>query len=325
MLDVYFAITRLEDFGILDAHVKFEEKSLGNLFSVGSGELDLTHTLTPGQSFRWKCGCDGRWTAVVGHRVVRVWREGDDLRFELYPGGGEEDFIRDYFRLDVELSVLYDNFLRADGRIAESIDRFSGLRVVRQVPEETLLSYICSAANSVPRISRAVEVMSKRWGEKIAVVDGDDYYAFPSVHALANADVDEMARICGLGFRAANLRNVAVQILDRPEGWVDSLRQASYEEARRELTSINGVGLKIADCVLLFSMDKDQAVPVDTHIRQIAVKYYLPEFKQKTLTPGVYQRIAGFFQEKFGPFAGWAQEYLFYDDLLKRQTVERIL
>ena len=293
--------------------------------TIGPSELDLAHTLTPGQSFRWKCDHQGRWTSVAGRQVIRVSREGEEIRYEMFPDGPGEEFIRDYFRLDVELSRLYGDFVQADGRIVESIERFRGLRVIRQAPEETLLSYICSAANSITRISYAVEVMSKHWGDKIATVDGHDYYAFPSALALAHADVGELARICGLGFRAENIKCVAAQILDRPEGWVESLRQASYEEARRELVNLRCVGLKIADCVLLFALDKDQAFPVDTHIRLIAVNHYLPEFRQKTLTPGVYQQIVEFFQDKFGPFAGWAQEYLFYDDLLRRKPSQRML
>ncbi|MCX6375149.1 MAG: hypothetical protein NTU88_03770, partial [Armatimonadetes bacterium] len=114
-------------------------------------------------------------------------------------------------------------------------------------------------------------------------------------------------------------------LVNRPEEWVNRLREADYETARAELLSIRGIGRKIADCVLLFSLDKDRAFPVDTHVRRIAVKHYLPEFKQKTLTPAVYQEIVDYFQAKFGAYAGWAQEYLFYDDLLRRRLSERDL
>ncbi|HUV05794.1 MAG TPA: DNA glycosylase [Armatimonadota bacterium] len=293
--------------------------------SIGPDELDLTHTLTPGQSFRWHEDHQGGWTAVVRRRVVRVGREGPVIRYELFPGGLDDAFISDYFRLDIRLESLYDDFARADGHVVEAVERFKGLRVLRQEPEETLLSYVCSAANSVPRISMAVEALSRHYGEPIAAVDGHDYYSFPTAEALASASVDDLANLCGLGFRGVNLGSVARQLVDRPAGWLESLRQASYDEARAELLGIEGVGLKIADCVLLFSLDKDQAFPVDTHIRRAAVKYYLPEFKQKTLTPAVYRQIASYFQQKFGPYAGWAQEYLFYEDLLRHKPSRRVL
>ncbi|MHB0912537.1 MAG: DNA glycosylase [Armatimonadota bacterium] len=290
---------------------------------IGPNELDLTHTLTPGQSFRWKRDARGRWTGVVRGKVLRLWRDSGLVRYEILPDG--EDFVRNYFRLDVDLPAMYADLVRRDPRIAEAIQRFAGLRVLRQEPEETLLSYICSAANSVPRISAAVELMSREYGEYIATVDGEDYYSFPKAEVLAETEPECIAGICSLGFRCANLASVARQILDRPAGWLESLRNASYAEARAELLHIRGVGMKIADCVLLFALDKDQAFPVDTHIRKIATRCYLPEFAQKTLTSAVYQRIVDYFQDLYGPYAGWAQEYLFYDDLLRHRPSERVL
>ena len=288
--------------------------------AVSPDELDLTHTLTPGQSFRWKMDSRGRWTGVVRRRVVRVWREGEDVCYHIFPGGPDDDFIRDYFRLDVKLADIYRDFIQADGRLVEAIQRFKGLRVVRQEPEETLLSYICSAANAVSRISSSVEIISERWGDFIATVDGHDYYAFPTAKALAEADPDELSSICSLGFRCVNLNLVARQLVDRSVEWLDSLRKVDYEDARAGLLGLRGVGRKIADCVLLFSLNQDNAFPVDTHVRHMAVKYYLPKFRQKTLTPAVYQQIVDYFQAKFGRYAGWAQEYLFYDDLLRRRS-----
>ena len=297
---------------------------------ISSDELNLTHTLTRGQAFRWKEDGQGRWTGVVRGRVVTLWREGNNLKHEVVPK--QDGFLEDYFRLDVRLEELYREFRQADENVSRAIDRFKGLRVLRQEPEETLLSYVCSTANSVSRITNSIEQLSKRYGERIegtpAVAEamaGRDYYSFPTAEALAKADPDELAKSRGLGFRAANLSCVARQLIERPEGWLESLRRATYEEARRELTCLRCVGMKIADCVLLFSLNKDQAVPVDTHIRHIAVRNYLPEFMQKTLTQKVYRQIGDLFRQKFGPYAGWAQEYLYYDDLLRHSPQERIL
>lgn len=291
--------------------------------TVSPEDLDLDHTLMPGQSFRWKKDTSGRWTGVVRRKAVRVRRDADQVVCELLPEGDAGAFIEDYFRLDVSLLSLYRDFRRADGHIAGAIERFKGLRVLRQDPEETLLSYVCSAANSVTRISAAIEAISERYGDWIAELDERAYYAFPSAETLARADADELAGICSLGFRCPNLVSVARELVNRPEGWLSGLRAVDYETARAELLSIRGIGRKIADCVLLLSLDKDQAFPVDTHVRRIAVKHYLPEFRQKTLTPAVYQEIVDYFQAKFGPYAGWAQEYLFYDHLLRRRPFER--
>ncbi|MHB1457386.1 MAG: DNA glycosylase [Armatimonadota bacterium] len=282
-------------------------------------ELNLAHTLTPGQSFRWRQDVQGRWVGVIGDRVVKIWHEGSDIAYQVFPDDDGTSMLRDYFRLDVCLADLYRGFTDADPRIADAIKRFKGLRLLRQEPEETLLSYICSAANSVPRISNAVEIISRLYGSPIAVVDGCEYYSFPTIEVILEMDVAHTAKLCGLGFRCRKLHAVAEQLSLKPQGWLNSLRLVSYDEARLELLKINGVGMKIADCVLLFSLDKDQAFPVDTHIRKVAVNHYMPEFKQKTLTPAVYGQIISYFQNKFGCYAGWAQEYIFYDDLLKRQ------
>lgn len=293
-------------------------------FIVGPAELGLDHCLTPGQSFRWRRDEAGRWSGVVGRRVIRLERAGDEIVCEMRPGGDPNDFLRDYFRLDVKLADLYRDFESADSGIGEALRRFRGLRVLRQDPEETLLSYICSAANSVPRIAGAVEAMSRLYGEPIGELDGRQYHAFPTVEALAKADPADLQRLCGLGFRAVNLQCAAEQILERPRGWLESLRSADYDTARSELLRLRCVGRKIADCVLLFALDKDKAFPVDTHVRRMAVRHYLPEFRQKTLTPAVYQEIVAYFQNKFGDFAGWAQEYLFYYDLLSRPRREEM-
>jgi N-glycosylase/DNA lyase len=296
-------------------------KSTAGRINISGDELNLTYTLTPGQSFRWQRDHLGKWVGVIRGRVLRIWQEEAGIGYEVNPRGSDDEaLVRDYFRLDVDLSRIYSEFTRADQKMFEIIQLLRGLRVLRQDPEETLLSYICSVANSVPRISKSIETMSRLYGDRIATLDGHDYYSFPTAKTLASASVDELANLCGLGFRGVNLVSVARQLVERSEGWLSSLRQATYEEARRELLKICGVGLKIADCVLLFSLDKDNAFPVDRHVHRVAVEHYLPQLRCKTLTPCVYNQIACYFQQKFGQYAGWAQEYIFYYDLLcKRQ------
>jgi N-glycosylase/DNA lyase len=289
---------------------------------ISPDDLDLRHTLTPGQSFRWREDRQGRWTGVIGRKVFRLWREGEEIVWEAFSSHGSDtsdgDLIAGYLRLDVDLQALYADFCAADEHIRGAIERFRGLRVVRQDPEETLLSYICSSANSVPKISASIRELSRRYGDPIAELDGRMYHAFPTAQQLAGADLKSLYGGCGLGFRGKHLRSVAKHIAKRGPEWLASLRRATYDEARAELLAIRGVGRKIADCVLLFALDKDEACPVDTHIRKVACKHYMPAFRQKTLTPAVYQAVENCFRQKFGSYAGWAQEYLFYDDLLRR-------
>lgn len=292
-------------------------KSKINIIHIPSSELNLTHTLTPGQSFRWKQDESNRWIGVVDDHVIRIWRQGEAIKYQSFPDDIDDSFIKDYFRLEVNLSELYKEFSESDLHIRGAIERFQGLRVLRQDPSETLFTYICSAANSVARISKSVELLSQERGKYITEIDGIEYYAFPKPEKLIDMNVNRTMKLCGLGFRCRNLHSAAKHILQKPEGWLNSLRYTDYEEAKNQLLQIDGVGRKIADCILLFSLDKDQAVPVDTHIRKVAVNYYMPEFKQKSLTPIVYQQVSEYLQNKFGRYTGWAQEYLFYHDLIK--------
>lgn len=285
---------------------------------VAPEELDLAHTLTPGQSFRWRSDDLGRWTGVVGRKVVRIWREGPDLLFEMFPGPPDERVIRDYFRLEVSLADVLAGF-PDDEHLSRAAARFPGLRVLRQDPEETLLSYACSPANSVRRIVTSIEEMCRRHGDLISVLDGREWYSFPTAERLLCAGPGDLAGPCGLCFRGRKLCSAASRIVERPKGWAASLRSASYDDARAELIRIEGIGPKIADCALLFSLDKDGACPADTHIRQVAARHYGLDLPQKSFTPRVYQQIVDFFQSRFGAYAGWAQEYLFYDDLLGRR------
>jgi N-glycosylase/DNA lyase len=191
---------------------------------------------------------------------------------------------------------------------------------LRQDPTETLLSFVCSAANSIPRICAAIEELARLCGQTVCEKGGLCYYAFPQPERLASARQGELDDVACLGFRGKNLRSVASQIVERGEGWLMGLRDASYDEALPELLSIRGVGQKIADCVCLFSLDKDEAVPVDTHVRQLAHRLFLPDMRAKSITDGVYRRIVEAFRERFGERAGWAQQFLFYEDLLRSRA-----
>ncbi|MDO8586081.1 MAG: DNA glycosylase [Armatimonadota bacterium] len=287
------------------------------LLEIPHDQLSLDYTLPSGQAFRWRKSPDGCWTGVTRNTVVRIRRTPEGFEWQTYPEPRDFDLIRDYFRLDDDIPTIYAALAAADEHLAAVIDRFKGLRLLRQDPTETLLSFICSAANSIPRISASIEALSAIRGEHIVTLEGIDYHAFPTLPALAAADASQLEKTAGLGFRGPALKNVARQILDRPEGWLESLRGKSYETAREEPLAIRGVGRKIADCVCLFSLDKNEAVPVDTHVRQLAARLYLPDLKTKSITAASYDRIANSFRERFGAYAGWAQQFLYYEDLLR--------
>ena len=282
------------------------------VFEIRPGLLSLPYTLDCGQAFRWRELSDGSWIGVIGERAVRLRREDGLVEGQVYPPLGDTAaFLAAYLRLDVDLAALYEDFASVDPWIAEAAGDFAGLRVLNQEPRETLLSYICSTANSVPRIAKAVDRMSRIHGRLIASIDGEDFYSFPTAERLAWASPPELRDKCGLGWRGGNLISVARQTASMPDGWPAQLRALPYREAKAELVQVRGVGAKIADCVCLFALGKDGAVPVDTHIWAVARELFGAQVPTRTLTPSTYEAISRLFLDRYGPYAGWAQEYLF--------------
>lgn len=284
--------------------------------------LNLDLTLTCGQAFRWRKSENGVWRGVVCDKLMELIVEDDHLLWRTYPSNGEA-LVRDYLRLADDVNAIYAALSVDDPHLAKLIKEYHGIRLLRQDPSETLLSFVCSAANSIPRIMAAIEALSQKFGDLICEVDGSCYYAFPRVEVLANADRIALEQTAVLAFRGANLKSVAQQILDKGEGWLMSLRGASYSETRNELISLRGIGSKIADCVCLFALDKDESVPVDTHVKQLAERLFLPQMKAKSITDGVYKLICEEFIRRYGKYAGWAQQFLYYEDLLRTRALGR--
>jgi N-glycosylase/DNA lyase len=279
-------------------------------------QLNLNFTLGCGQTFRWKVDNEGWWSAPYADKVIRIREFEGGFLWQTIPGEPDFSIVLDCFRLDEDILAIYDHLSRCDDYVAMLVEKYRGLRIIRQKPEDTLFSFICSAANSVCRISTGIEELSRRYGRFIVEVGGVKYYSFPGIDSLANADLGEISRIPCLYWRGGFVGNVARSIMSRNAGWFELLRSMDYLQAKAELMALKGVGEKVADCVCLFSLDKNEAVPVDTHIRRIASRLYLTDMNAKTLTSTVYKRIAEAIRDKFGPYAGWAQQFLYYDELL---------
>ena len=283
-------------------------------FRYSPDEFSLDHTLASGQAFRWKRRVDGWWTGVVGRMVVGIRQDGDLFTWWTYPERGNENLIRDYFQLNVDLAAIVRRVSEADRAAGEAAARWSGLRLLRQDPEEAILSFVCSTANSVPRIAHSIGEFSRHFGEPLGEVEGSPHHTFPGAATLAEVDPDYLTKVSSLGFRGRNLVKVARQIAERGPGWAMSLRDIQYRQAHAELVTLNGIGAKIADCVCLFALDKTEAVPVDTHVWQLARDLYFPDWPaKKSLTEASYNQVAGAFRDRFGELAGYAQNFLFYD------------
>ncbi|MGO8671758.1 MAG: DNA glycosylase [Capsulimonadaceae bacterium] len=287
-------------------------------------ELDVEHTVFGGQAFRWvREGND--WACLLAEAVsgedvlVRLRVDVAGVWFETEPEDRGE-VVRDYLRLDVDLQSLTRAFAAADPRIAVAVDAFPGLRVLRQDPVECFFSFLCTPAAPLHRIRRNIDQLCRSYGRAYTGASGQAHYSFPSVDAIAAADESVLFQF-GLGYRAKFLRRAAAEVADRGgASWLRGLRVRPYADSRASLMSLPGVGAKIADCVSLFSLDHDEAVPCDTHVRRMVETYYRPDLAGRSLTPSVTSQIGDALRQRFGPMAGWAQQYLFYQDLYEKRT-----
>ena len=280
--------------------------------------FDLDFTLCCGQVFRWQKRGDW-WFGVVGERVFKIRQCGAELEFE----NVSEVFVREYFGLDDDLQKISESICK-DEFIAAALRRFEGLRIVRQVPWECLISFICATYKSIAAIELMLSKLSKKYGEKVSF-DGLDFYTFPTVDKLAKASENGL-RECGLGYRAKYVQATAKKISEGNFN-LEDLKSLPYLEAKKRLVKFPGVGLKVADCVLLFSLEKTEAFPVDVWVKRAILNHYANHFlealvkklsKQESLSNSEYEKLNAFGRSYFGKYAGYAQEYLYHYERTKQ-------
>jgi N-glycosylase/DNA lyase len=277
--------------------------------------FNLEHTLNCGQLFRWK-KLRGWWYGVVEGKVIKVKQISGKLLFQTFPEMVDHNFLQKYFRLNDKLPRILSK-INKDEHVGKAIQRFRGLRVIRQEPWECLISYICATNTNISAIKNMILNISKRFGRKI-IFEGQNFYAFPKPSDLADIDIKQV-KMCKLGFRAERVLKTS-RIIHNKEFDLETLTKLDYNEAKNQLLSLSGVGQKVADCVLLFSLDKLEAFPVDVWMKRVILEFYPNSFEESfveklshrhTLTSSEYQTISSFGRTYFGEYAGYAQEYLF--------------
>ncbi|MBI4282359.1 MAG: hypothetical protein HY672_02595 [Chloroflexi bacterium] len=270
--------------------------------------LALASTLESGQAFRWHR--QGAWYyGVIHNNLVALKQDGFLLDVRSFPSTPEqiEATLREYLRLDDDLEAIYA-CIDTDQRVHEAIVVYRGLRLLRQEPWECLVSFICSANSNIPRISASMETLAQSYGRPLRL---GEYvgYSFPTPEKLAEAG-EKALRDLKLGFRAKYVAQAAERVA-LGEVKLESLRHLPYQEAKEALMSLPGVGNKVADCVLLFSLDKLDAFPIDRWVLR-AVEEWYPDGAKLS-----YKGIRAWALERWGGYAGYAQQYLFHAMRLK--------
>lgn len=260
------------------------------------------HIFECGQCFRWDREEDGSYTGVVYDKVINVKKDSNDVVLTNTSRKDFENIWFDYLDLGRNYGQIKQD-LANDPVLSEAIKHGEGIRILNQDPWEILISFIISANNRISMIKKSIKTLSERYGEYIGEYKGEKYYSFPTAHVLDNLQIEKI-KACGTGFRAKYIFDASI-IVSSKQMDIYRLKNLSTEDARKELMLFGGVGPKVSDCIMLFSMNKSDAFPIDVWVKRIMEHFYVDENTR-------LMDIQKYAQEKFGQLAGFAQQYLFY-------------
>ena len=266
------------------------------------------HIFECGQCFRWNENNDGSYTGIVGNNVITVEKVDNQVVFSGFGADNLEKLVIDYFDLNRDYGEIKRKLSSIDEYLANSIKYGSGIRILNQDLWETIISFIISANNNIPRIKGIIERMSKKYGRKIEW-NGKEYYTFPSAESLSKASVEDL-RSLGLGFRDVRIYETTRKILNK-EVDLDKLHEEKDTQKVRDiLLTLSGVGPKVADCILLFStLKRFDVFPIDVWVRRVMNDLYIKKEDETKVNKKEIEKLA---KEKYGNLEGLAQQYLFY-------------
>ena len=251
-------------------------------------DLDLPQTLDCGQSFRWVEREDGGFDGVAFNRSVTVRLDGTDLYIE-NADESDRELWHSYFDLGLDYGKIREEISAIHPILADAAKYAPGIRILRQEPYEALCTFIISQNNNIKRIKGIVQRLCESLGEPLA----GGYFTFPTAETMSLLSVEDLAPLRA-GFRARYLIDAAQKVSAGEIDW-ELCRTGDYEQARRELMKITGVGVKVADCTLLFGLHRVEAFPLDVWMKR-AMERLFPD-----MTPA-----------DFGSYAGIAQQYIFH-------------
>lgn len=266
------------------------------------------HIFDCGQCFRWNKQHDESYTGVFGKNVINVKKEGSKIIFKGITDGNIEEVCNQYFDLDRDYEQIKLQLSAIDDNMKTSIQYGQGIRLLNQDLWETIISFIISANNNIPRIKGIIEKICKTYGKKI-IFEGKEYYTFPTPDELSKAEVVDLRKL-GLGFRDTRVYETTRKIVNKDVD-LQKLHENNDTNCVREvLLTLPGVGPKVADCILLFStLKRLEAFPIDVWVRRVINELYIKNENEEKVNKKEIEQIA---KAKYGNLAGIAQQYLFY-------------
>ncbi|MFM1535235.1 DNA glycosylase [Helcococcus ovis] len=284
------------------------EKKEDYLLIKGLKDFNLTHIFECGQAFRWEKTQDQFYIVIAFGKVIELKHDvnGDLIVFN----SSESDFIniwhnyfdlnRDYSKLknDLKLTRAYSK----NDSLKDAMNFGYGIRILNQEKFETIISFIISANNQIPRIKNSIRLLSENYGEFIEEYKGNKYYSFPKAEVLAKADPEEVKEICRVGFRNTRIVDCSEMYIGTPEIFDENLDDLTLGN---NLLTVPGIGPKVRDCILLFGYARGETFPVDVWVKRLMETLYIGNTlpNSKILEEGT---------NYFGKLRGYAQQYLFY-------------
>jgi putative DNA glycosylase (DNA repair protein) len=278
-------------------------------YKIKANSFELADIFDCGQCFRWNIEDDGSYTGVFKKIVLNVKKIDDEVFFNGVNYGNTDSIeeINHYFDLNRNYDELKSKLEKIDDYMKNSIEFGKGIRILNQDLWETIISFIISANNNIPRIKGIIDRLSEKYGEKLEY-DGMEYYSFPEPIALKDVSVVEY-RSLGLGFRDIRLYETTQKILNN-EFDLNGQWNLDTGTVYKNLLELSGVGPKVADCILLFSdLKRFDVFPIDVWIRRVMNDLYIHNDDETKVSKVQIQKLA---DEKFGSLKGLAQQYLFY-------------
>jgi len=283
--------------------MKEQEYVIENLKS-----FDLVHIFECGQCFRWNKEIDGSYTGVFRSNVINVRKEKDRIVFKGVSQGDLKKECIDYFDLERDYEDIKNKLSKVDDNLKNSIKYGSGIRILNQDLWETLISFIISANNNIPRIKGIIERLCISYGDKM-IWNNKQYYTFPTPEQLSKASISDLRNL-GLGFRDVRVYETTKIINENKQKLQELEKEKDVNKLRELLLEFSGVGPKVADCIMLFStLKRLEVFPIDVWVRRVMNELYIKNEDETKVNKKQIEKLA---KEKYGNLAGIAQQYLFY-------------
>jgi len=262
--------------------------------------IDIDNSINSGQVFLWeKQGSD--WYGIDGQNVLKINKNGVIKSIR--------NLKTDFFRKNDNMQEIIKSISK-DKTVKKAVKEYEGLRLFRQDPFQCLISFIISSNSNIQKIKSSLEKITKKFGKKVKI-QNKEFFLFPEPEKMAKATIDEI-KSCGVGYRAPFIKEAAKMVILKKIDF-EYLKKCDYHEAKKNICLVPGIGNKVADCIMLFSLNKLESFPLDTWMIKILEKYYSKEFKieTKTITQKQYELLHEKIVNYFGPYCGYAQQYLF--------------